>query len=279
MIRSWSARRPSIVLVDDVHWIDRPSELFLREIVAAVPGTRTLLLLNFRPEYQPPPIDAEHGCELVLPPLAAGAARELIDDLLGSDPSLARLPERIRERAAGNPFFIEEVVRSLVESRILEGARGQYRLACPAAEVAIPVTIHAVLAARIDRLGEQAKAVLHAAAVIGRTFARSVLARVTGLPEGALDACLGTLGGATLIRRARGVRARVHVPPSLDAGGRVPLPARLAAHALHAAAAQALEELYPRSSTSARRSSPTTGNPRRSRGRPPPGTRAATGRA
>src|SRR5262249_56976574 len=119
--------------------------------------------------------------ELGLQPLGTRAAGELIDVLLGADPSLAGLRERIGERTAGNPFFIEEVVRSLVEARAFDGARGAYRLACPASDLAIPVTVQAVLAARIDRVGDRAKAVLQTAAVIGRTFARSVLGHALDL--------------------------------------------------------------------------------------------------
>jgi adenylate cyclase len=246
MIRTRSEREPSVVLIDDVHWIDGASEVFLREIVDAVPGTRTLLLLNFRPEYHSPSVAGAHGRELTLAPLGARAARELIDELLGSHRSLARLPERIRERAAGNPFFIEEVVHSLVEARALDGARGRYRLVCPAAEVAIPVTIQAVLAARIDRLGDQAKTVLQTAAVIGRTFARSVLRRVVGLPDGELDGCLRTLAGATLIHDEPGgpePEFTFHHPLTQEVTYRSQLASQRVR--LHADVAQALEALNP----------------------------------
>src|SRR5262249_37170312 len=128
IIQLASDEQPGIILIDDVHWIDADSAMLLREIVAAVPSTRTLLLLNARPEHRLPPVEPGHGYEVTLRPLGTRAAQELIEHLLGADPSLSELRDRIGERTAGNPFFIEEVIRSLVDAQVLRGTRSAYEL-------------------------------------------------------------------------------------------------------------------------------------------------------
>lgn len=246
IVRARSDTGSFVILIDDVHWIDPGSEVLLLEICAAVRGTRTFLLLNARPDHRLPPVAADDGCEVALQPLGAQAAGELIDDLLGADRSLADLPARIRERTAGNPFFIEEVVRSLVEVGTLHGARGGHRLACPADDVSIPVTVQAVLAARIDRLGDHEKAVLQTAAVIGRTFARSVLARVALLSEVELDRSLRALEAATLVDAeptASEPEFTFHHPLIQEVSYRAQLATQRVQ--LHAGVARALEALYP----------------------------------
>jgi adenylate cyclase len=136
---------------------------------------------------------------VALRPLGREASEELLRALLGSDVSLARLRARIAERAGGNPFFVEELVQSLVEGGELAGAPGAYRWAGGAGEPAIPATVQNVLAARIDRLPEAAKAVLQTAAVIGREFAEPVLRRVVEEPAEALAGALATLTRAELV--------------------------------------------------------------------------------
>jgi adenylate cyclase len=136
--------------------------------------------------------------QVELAPLGEAAADALLRDLLGADPSLDGLAERIRERTGGNPFFIEEVVQALAEGGALEGERGVYRLACEIDEIAIPPTVRAVLEARIDRLGDAEKAVLQTASVFGREFSERVLRRVVDAEAG-LSAALGALVDAELI--------------------------------------------------------------------------------
>src|SRR5205823_989530 len=126
--------------------------------------------VNFRPEYRAAWMQRSYYQQLALLPLDPAAMEEMLRELLGTDPSLADLGERIRERTGGNPFFIEEVVQALVEVGALEGGKGAYRLARPVADLVIPATVQAVLAARIDRLGGREKAVLETAAVIGKEF-------------------------------------------------------------------------------------------------------------
>jgi predicted ATPase len=137
--------------------------------------------------------------QLPLLPLGPEAIMELLRDLLGTDPSLAGLGDRIRKRTGGNAFFIEEVVQVLAEAGNLAGARGAYRLARPSAELKLPATVQAVLAARIDRLKEREKHVLQTAAVIGKEFSEAVLKRVVDLPEAELAAALGKLTASEFV--------------------------------------------------------------------------------
>jgi predicted ATPase len=157
------------------------------------------MVVNFRPEYHAAWMQKSYYHQLPLLPLAPEAITELLRDLLGTDPSLAGLGDRIRKRTGGNPFFIEEVVQALAEAGSLAGARGGYRLARPATELALPATVQAVLAARIDRLEERDKHVLQTAAVIGKEFSEAVLKRVVDLPETELSAPLTKLTASEFI--------------------------------------------------------------------------------
>jgi class 3 adenylate cyclase/predicted ATPase len=188
-----SRREPAVVLLEDLQWFDGGSEAMLELLVETAAGTRTLLVVNFRPEYHAAWMQKSYYQQLPLHPLGPEAIGELLTDLLGKDPSLAGLAERIRKRSGGNPFFIEEMVQALAESGSLQGAKGTYRLERPAAELRLPSTVQAVLAARIDRLAERDKQVLQTAAVIGREFTEPVLRRVVELSEIDLTAALQKL--------------------------------------------------------------------------------------
>ena len=171
-------RGTRVHLLEDLHWFDGASDAFLETLVESVPATRDLVLVNFRPEYQAGWMQRSYYQQLPLQPLGAEAIRELLRDQLGEDPSVAALPEMIHDRTKGNPFFIEEVVQSLVESGHLAGARGAYRLTTTIDALEVPKSVHAVLAARIDRLSEREKHVLQTAAVIGKTFPEALLRQV-----------------------------------------------------------------------------------------------------
>jgi predicted ATPase len=178
-----SRREPFVVLIDDLHWIDRASEAFVAELAEAIDGRRILLLVNFRPKYGGTWRTGSVYQQLPLLPLGSEATRAMLDDLLGQDASLFAVRERIAERTGGNPFFIEEVMLSLVEGYVLEGKRGGYRLARPIEAVEIPTTVQVVLAARIDRLAEPDKALLQTASVIGKSFPQSILEKVALFPR------------------------------------------------------------------------------------------------
>ena len=169
----------------------------------------------------------------------------MLQDLLGSDPSLAGVGGLVRERTAGNPFFIEEVVQALVEGGSLVGTKGAYRLVKPVAELVVPPTVHAVLAARIDRLPEREKDILQTAAVIGKEFTERVLRAVSELPEADVGAALATLTRAEFI-----YEESVH--PEIEYSFKHPLTHEVAYRSqlgerrasTHAAAARAIAELY-----------------------------------
>jgi predicted ATPase len=157
------------------------------------------VLLNFRPEYHAAWMQRSYYQQLPLLPLGPEAIHELLSDLLGTDASLRRLTELIRERTGGNPFFIEEIVQSLVETGTLVGTRGTYRLGNLAEEIGVPQTVQSVLAARIDRLPERDKQVLQTASVIGKQFSEPILQRVADLGDGDLRAALHALTNAEFL--------------------------------------------------------------------------------
>jgi class 3 adenylate cyclase/tetratricopeptide (TPR) repeat protein len=188
-----SAREPGLIVFEDLHWLDSASEVFLVNHVEAVQQTRGLTVVNFRPEYRAPWMSRSYYRQIALAPLGEEAVEELLADLLGCDPSLDGLQELVRERTHGNPFFIEELIRSLIDAGRLEGERGAYRLAAPIDELAVPASVQVVLAARIDRLAAREKGVLQAAAVIGKEFPQSVLERVVEVEGPELEAALRDL--------------------------------------------------------------------------------------
>ncbi len=191
LVHAPNRRESTVIVVEDLHWIDQGSEALLGELLDAVEGTQTLVVVNFRPEYEPEWSGPPDYHELALQPLGLGDTRELIDDLAGADPSLDGLAEHLHERTAGNPFFVEEIVRQLVEAGHLEGERGGYRLIRPVEEIGVPVSVQAVLAARIDRLEPAAKQLVQAASVAGKEISEPTLVRISGLAaEGECEAAL-----------------------------------------------------------------------------------------
>ncbi len=204
-LREGNVASQLVTLIEDLHWMDAGSEAFLDQWVEAIAGSHALLLVTFRPEYHAAWSSKFYYRQIPLAPLGTEAVRELLDDLLGIDASIVGLAKAIYERTGGNPFFTEEVVQSLIESGALEGTRGSYRLVRPVERLQVPPTVQAVLAARIDRLGERDKQVLQTAAVIGKDFAEPILRRVVGetgrspLAEADLRAALRNLKHAEFI--------------------------------------------------------------------------------
>src|SRR5207244_10205319 len=131
-------REPSVSLIEDLHWIDGASEAFVANLVEAVAGTRTLVVVSFRPEYDAAWMRRSYYQRLALPPLGPEATAELLADRLGTDPSLAGLGARIRTRTSGHPFFIEEVAQALAEAGHLGGPKGAYRAVRPGRRVRLP---------------------------------------------------------------------------------------------------------------------------------------------
>ena len=244
LARARSAREAAVVLFEDLHWFDRASEEYIENIVSEIaPGNRTLVLLNFRPEYHAAWMQRSYYQQLPLLPLGGEAIRELFVDLIGIDPSLQRLTELIRERTGGNPFFIEEIVQSLVETGALVGTRGAYHLGKPAEEIGVPASVQSVLAARIDRLPEREKRVLQTASVIGEKFSEPILSRVADLGDD-LPAALHALTSAEFLYQEalypEAEYAFKH-PLTQEVTYRSQLAERRAG--VHAATARAIEEL------------------------------------
>ena len=166
---------PAVYVVEDAHWIDEVSESQLAEFLTVIPQTPSLLLVTYRPEYRGALIRATGGQTIALAPLSDSETTALISALLGADPSNGALGEKIADRAAGNPFFAEEMVRDLAERGVLHGQPGAYLSAAEVGEVNVPITLQATIAARIDRLDAQAKRTLSAAAVLGARFTLDLL--------------------------------------------------------------------------------------------------------
>ncbi len=188
-----------LILVEDLHWIDAASEEFVAAMVDAIVGTKTLLLLNFRPGLLSPWMQRSHYRQISLPPLESEDAAALLRDLLGNDPSVAVLARNIAERAQGNPFFLEELTHSLVERGDFEGHRGAYQLKGGIDTIPLPVNVQAVISARIDRLAEPLRQILQTAAVIGREVPLAILETVTGLSSQDLAQALSQLRQTELL--------------------------------------------------------------------------------
>jgi class 3 adenylate cyclase len=195
-----SEKEVLVLLVEDLHWFDPQSDAFLERLIESFPGSRTLVVTNFRPDYSARWMRHSYYRQLPLAPLRDEAVGDLLGGLVGADSSLGPLRGFVLERTGGNPFFVEEVVRALVEDGTLHGGPGNYQLTRPLAHTRVPPTIQATLAARIDRLSADHKAVLQAAAVIGRAFAVPVLAGVSDVTDEALDDALRMLCGAELLQ-------------------------------------------------------------------------------
>jgi class 3 adenylate cyclase/tetratricopeptide (TPR) repeat protein len=187
--RSGPRDAATVVIIEDLHWIDAASLEFVEALADAVFGTTTLLVVNFRPGFAASLMQRSHYRQINMLPLPKAQAAILVQDHFGTDPSLALLSRNIIERAQGNPFFLEELINALVERGDFEGEKGAYRLKGGIDPIPLPPTVQAVVAARIDRLQESAKQVLEIASVVGREISISILEFVTGLtPSELLEA-------------------------------------------------------------------------------------------
>jgi adenylate cyclase len=160
---------PTLFILEDVHWIDAASEATLAEFAASLSATRSTLLISYRPEYRGP-LRGHRDVSITLAPLADRVTAEITTGLTGNDETVSGIVELIAGSAAGNPYFVEEMVRDLVDRGVLVGSRGSYRRENDIDTITVPATVQTLLAARIDRLPAQAKSALNAASVIGSTF-------------------------------------------------------------------------------------------------------------
>lgn len=180
LILSESRVQPVLLLFEDLHWIDTESHALLHFVVQSLPAARVLVLVSYRPQYRHEWGNLSYYTQLRIDPLPAGEATELLDHVLGCDPSLEPLKRRLVDWTEGNPFFLEESVRALEETGTLEGSPGAYKLVRPVGAIEVPATVEDVLAARFDRLAPGDRKVLEAAAAIGRDVPFTLLAAVTG---------------------------------------------------------------------------------------------------
>lgn len=185
---SLSRVQPVLYRIEDAHWVDEVSESMLAEFLTVVPQTPALALITYRPDYHGVLARMPNAQTISLAPLSDAETAELLDNLLGLDPSVAGVKSLVAERSSGNPFFAHEMVRELAERSVLQGDQGGFRCTTDLAEITVPATLQATIAARIDRLDPDAKKTLNAAAVIGSRFTQELLAAVGNTP--ALDALL-----------------------------------------------------------------------------------------
>jgi predicted ATPase/class 3 adenylate cyclase len=180
----WESQVQPVVLVfEDLHWIDSETQAVLDDLVESLPTARILLLVNYRPEYQHAWANKNYYIRLRLDPLPPHSAGEILNSVLGNEHGLESLKQLLIDRTEGNPFFLEESIRTLVETKVLLGERGSYRLEKPMAGTQVPATVQAVLAARIDRLPSGEKRLLQSASVIGKDFSFALLQAIVELPH------------------------------------------------------------------------------------------------
>jgi tetratricopeptide (TPR) repeat protein len=194
--------QPLVLAFEDLHWIDRESQALLNTLVESLASVRVLLLVIYRPEFQHEWGSRAHYTQLRINPLAPETAEELLASLLGSDPAVASLKRQLIDRTEGNPFFIEESVRTLVETQALVGERGAYRSGRNFGTFKIPATVQAVLASRIDRLPAEDKRLLQTAAVVGKDVPVPLLQAVADIPKAELRGGLGRLQGGEFLYEA-----------------------------------------------------------------------------
>ena len=195
--------QPLLLVCEDVHWIDSETQALLDSLVESLPTARLLLLVTYRPEYQHGWGSKTYYTQLRLDPLPPASADEFLHALLGDDPSLAALTSLLIARTEGNPFFLEESVRTLVSTRVLVGEPGAYRLDKSLDSLQVPATVQAVLAARIDRLPPEEKRLLQTAAVIGTDVPFALLRDIAELPEAALYRGLAHVQAAEFLYETR----------------------------------------------------------------------------
>ena len=242
-----SQAQPVLLAIEDLHWIDTGTLAFLDRLITGLPGARLLVLVSYRPEFR-------HGwgsgsasyTQLHLHPLPTVSAEELVGGLVGHDIALQPLRRLLIERSGGNPFFLEESVRSLIDMGALVGVRGAYRPAHDLQRPPVPPTVSAVLATRIDKLPPEDKQVLQAAAVIGKDVPYSLLQAITNLAEADLSRAIERLQAAEFVYEARLVPDPAytfkHALTHEVAYGSL---RRDQQRALHATIVSSLEALYP----------------------------------
>ena len=241
-----SRRQPVVLVVEDLQRIDEETQALLDSLVDRLRGTRLFVLVAYRPEYEHRWMSKPDYAQLRIDAFVPETARGMLDALLGRDAALEPLKALLVARTDGNPLFLEESVRALVETQVLLGEPGARRLVRPLEAIQVPGSVHAVLAARIDRLTPEAKRVLQSASVLGKDVPLAVLEAIADLPEDALRVALGGLQSAELLYEAAFF-------PEIEYTFKHALTLEVAygsllhetRRALHARVVAAIERLYP----------------------------------
>jgi class 3 adenylate cyclase/tetratricopeptide (TPR) repeat protein len=241
-----SQAQPLLLVCEDLHWIDTETQALLDRLVEGLPTAHLLFLVNYRPEYQHGWGSKTYYTQLRLDPLPPASAEELLHTLLGDDPRLEPLRQRLIAQTQGNPFFLEESVRTLVETGVLVGERGAYRLGQPLDTLQVPATVQALLAARIDRLPAEDKRLLQTAAVIGTEVPWPLLQAIADTSEEALYRSLAQLQAAEFLYETSLFPEHAYtfkhaLTHEVAYGGLLQERRR----ALHARIVEAIEHLYP----------------------------------
>jgi class 3 adenylate cyclase/tetratricopeptide (TPR) repeat protein len=238
--------QPLLLLFGNLHWIDSESQAVLDDLIESLPTARILLVVSYRPEYQHAWGSKTYYTQLRIDPLPPEIAEELLTALLGQDESLETLKRVLIDRTEGTPFFLEETVQVLVETEVLVGDRGAYRMTKAPEAWQIPATIQAILAARIDRLPPEDKSLLQAASVIGKDVPFTLWRAIADVPEESLRGGLAKLQAAEFLYETS-------VFPDLEYTFKNALTHEVAyasvlherRRALHAQIVEVLETLYP----------------------------------
>jgi predicted ATPase len=238
--------QPLLLVFEDLHWIDTETQALLDGLVESLPTARLLLLVNYRPEYQHSWGSKTYYTQLRLDPLPPASADKFLQALLGDDPSLGPLKQLLIERTEGNPFFLEESVRTFVETGVLVGEPGAYHLVQALPTIEVPATVQAVLAARIDRLPPEDKRLLQTAAVIGTDVSFTLLHAIADMSEETLPRGLAHLQAVEFLYEAQLFPEQeytfTHALTHEVAYGSLLLERR---RVLHRRIVEALEALYP----------------------------------
>jgi class 3 adenylate cyclase/tetratricopeptide (TPR) repeat protein len=198
-----SQEQPLLLVFEDLHWIDAETQALLDSLIASLPTARLLLLVNYRPDYQHGWGSKTYYTQLRLDPLPPASADALLHALLGEEAGLQPLTHLLITRTGGNPFFLEESVRTLVETGVVVGEPGAYRLEQAVPSIQVPATVQAVLASRIDRLPPEEKGLLQTAAVIGTEVPLALVRVIADLPADALHRGLTHLQAAEFLYETR----------------------------------------------------------------------------
>ncbi len=193
-IEGFSRQQPLLMVFDDLHWIDPSSRELLDRVIERIANWRVLLVVLFRPEFQPPWTGQPHVTMLTLARLHRHDTAAMVATVAGSAALPSEIIEEIAERTDGIPLFVEELTKAVLES----GAPGAAALSS-VPHTSVPATLHASLMARLDRLGPVAKDVAQTGAAIGREFGYEVLASATDLPEPRVCDGLDRLANAGLL--------------------------------------------------------------------------------